>query len=237
MASEAALLAALSRVRDPELDEPITTLGFVSALRVDGSRVQVRLRLPTYFCAPNFAYLMVADARAELAAVPGVEEAHVVLEDHFASDEINGGVDADSGFDGTFPGETDGADLGELRTLFDRKAFVVRQERLCHALIAAGRRPDQLSAMHVGELPPLPETGAYLERRARLGLDVSPQAPLLLRPNGEPIPAQEVPRQLRFARTVRVSIEGNADLCRGLLRTRYGGAEAERQPHVEGSRT
>jgi hypothetical protein len=159
-----------------------------------------------------------------------------MLDDHFASDEINGGVDADSGFDGTFPGETDGADLSELRTLFDRKAFVVRQERLCHALIAAGRRVDDLPAMRVGELPPLPETTAYLERRARLGLDLSPEAPLLLRPNGEPIPSQEVPRQLRFARTVRVSIEGNADLCRGLLRTRYGGAAAERTPHVEGSR-
>ncbi len=24
--------------------------------------MQVRLRLPTYFCAPNFAFLMVADA-------------------------------------------------------------------------------------------------------------------------------------------------------------------------------
>jgi hypothetical protein len=28
---------------------------------------------------------------------------------------------------------------------------------------------------------------------------------------------------LRFAKTVRVSIEGNAGLCRGLLETRYGG--------------
>jgi len=57
------LLAALGTVRDPELDEPITALGFVSAcsLAADGT-AEVRLRLPTYFCAPNFAYLMVADA-------------------------------------------------------------------------------------------------------------------------------------------------------------------------------
>jgi hypothetical protein len=89
--------------------------------------------------------------------------------------------------------------------------------------------------MRVGELPPLPETTAYVERRERLGLDVSPEAPLLLRPNGDPIPVEEVPRQLRFARTVRVSIEGNADLCRGLLHTRYGLADAEGTPHVEGS--
>jgi hypothetical protein len=61
-----------------------------------------------------------------------------------------------------------------------------------------------------------------MERRARLGLDLSRQAPLLVRPNGEPIAAGDTARQLRFARTVRVSIEGNADLCRGLLHTRYG---------------
>src|SRR5215471_17797574 len=59
----ARLLAALDRVRDPELDEPITSLGFVAACSIsaDGD-AEIRLRLPTYFCAPNFAYLMVDDA-------------------------------------------------------------------------------------------------------------------------------------------------------------------------------
>ena len=33
---------------------------------------EVHLRLPTYFCAPNFAFLMVADAHDAVAAVPGV---------------------------------------------------------------------------------------------------------------------------------------------------------------------
>jgi metal-sulfur cluster biosynthetic enzyme len=221
MPGRAALLEALSRVRDPELDEPITDLGFVSELRADGGRVYARLRLPTYFCAPNFAYLMVADARAELEAVPGVERARVVLEDHFASDEINGGVEAARGFAGSFPGEAQG-ELEELRALFDRKAFVVRQERLARALGERGMAPGRLAALRIGDVPDLPETAAYLERRARLGIDVSADAPLLVRPNGEPIPPGDVVRQLRFARTVRVSIEGNADLCRGLLATRYG---------------
>jgi metal-sulfur cluster biosynthetic enzyme len=220
MPTDAALTAALSRVRDPELDEPITELGFVAELRVDGGQVDVRLRLPTYFCAPNFAYLMVADARAELEAVPGVERARVALEDHFASDEINGGVGGDRDFAATFPGEVAG-DLTELRSLFERKAFVVRQERLCRALIANGSRAEELPTMRLEELPALPETAEYLERRERLGLDLSPRSPLLLRPNGEPIDAGDAPRQLRFARTVRVSIEGNAELCRGLLHTRY----------------
>ena len=58
-----AALAALTTVRDPELDEPITALGFVASCTVScQGRATVRLRLPTYFCAPNFAFLMVADA-------------------------------------------------------------------------------------------------------------------------------------------------------------------------------
>src|SRR3954452_17794442 len=111
MPAEAALIEALSQVRDPELDEPITDLGFVSELHVDGPRVRARLRLPTYFCAPNFAYLMVADAQEALAAVDGVHEANVTLDDHFASGEINEGVAARRDFAGTFPGLADDDDL------------------------------------------------------------------------------------------------------------------------------
>jgi metal-sulfur cluster biosynthetic enzyme len=46
------LLQALEKVRDPELDEPITSLGFVSSCALSAAGdAQVRLRLPTYFCA------------------------------------------------------------------------------------------------------------------------------------------------------------------------------------------
>ena len=49
MSSESGVLEALAEVYDPELDEPITTLGFISSCEVsrDGD-VEVRLRLPTY---------------------------------------------------------------------------------------------------------------------------------------------------------------------------------------------
>src|SRR4051812_37858484 len=93
------LLAALDGVRDPELDEPVTDLGFVTSCTLSGDGdAQVRLRLPTYFCAPNFAFLMVADAYDAVSAVPGVRHTEVVLEDHFASDAINQGVAARAGF-------------------------------------------------------------------------------------------------------------------------------------------
>ncbi len=217
------VLDALSGVRDPELDEPITDLEFVSELEVEGGAVGIRLRLPTYFCAPNFAYLMVADAKEAVLSVPGVQRASVVLEDHYASEELNTSVNAGGGFDDAFPGETDGPDLGELRATFRRKSFVSRQEKLCRALLAQGSTPDELAAMTLGDVPPSSEFGKYLERRSELGLNVSPEAPLLVDPDGREVPKEAVIQHLRFAKTVRVSIEGNAGLCRGLLETRYGG--------------
>ena len=225
------VLGALSGVRDPELDEPVTDLGFVSDLRVEGDAVSVRLRLPTYFCAPNFAYLMVADAREAVLSVPGVGRASVRLDDHYASDELN----ANDAFDEAFPGETDGPDLGELRRTFRRKSFVSRQEQLCRTLLAGGSSPRELAHMRLGEVPSSADFGTYLDRRAELGLDVSPAAPLLVDPDGRRVPEEAVVQHLRFARTVRVSIEGNAGLCRGLLGVRYGGERGvgERQEREE----
>jgi metal-sulfur cluster biosynthetic enzyme len=223
MIEQKEILGALSGVRDPELDEPVTDLGFVSDLRVNGDAVSVRLRLPTYFCAPNFAYLMVADAKAAILSVPGVRRARVVLDDHYASGEIYGGVNDEHGFDGAFPAETEGPDLEELRTIFRRKSFVSRLEQLCRAVLSEGRSPLELAAMRLGDMPPSQDLDKYLERRRELGLDVSESAPLVVDPDGNRVPEDAVVQHLRFAKTLRVSIEGNAELCRGLLETRYGG--------------
>jgi metal-sulfur cluster biosynthetic enzyme len=217
--SRAQVLEALSGVRDPELDEPITDLEFVSGLEVEDGAVSVRLRLPTYFCAPNFAYLMVADAKDALLSVPGIERANVVLEDHYASSEINVGVNDEHGFDGAFPEES--PDLEELRMVFRRKSFVSRQEQLCRELLAEDNTPSDLARMTLADVPATDLLGKYLERRIELGLDVSGGAPLVVDPEGKRIPEDAVVQHLRFARTVRVSIEGNAELCRGLLAARY----------------
>jgi hypothetical protein len=39
--------------------------------------------------------------------------------------------------------------------------------------------------------------------------------------------------QLRRARSVRISIDGNAHFCRGLLATRYPGAEDDQVPRAD----
>jgi metal-sulfur cluster biosynthetic enzyme len=215
-----AVLAALATVRDPELDESLTELGFVTAVKIDGDTVRARLRLPTYFCAPNFAYLMVADADTALRSVPGVRRAEVALDDHFASEEINEGVAERRSFQESFEGLADD-ELDELRALFRRKALVARQQRLMRALLDRGTTVEELGRLRLGDLAPSPELETYLQRRAELGLDVSPEAPLVVDTDGNPIPAELLEQHLRFARLTRVSIEGNAGFCRGMLATRY----------------
>jgi metal-sulfur cluster biosynthetic enzyme len=221
----AALLAALDTVRDPELDEPITALGFVSSAVVtaDGD-AQVRLRLPTYFCAPNFAFLMVADAYDAVAATPGVRSAEVMLEDHFASDAINGGVAARAGFARSFDGEAVG-ELDELRADFLRKAVLAGTDQVCRPLLAAGTDPARLPALTLGQVPPSRALQRLRERRAELGLPAGDDAPLLIDPKtGEPVPPDALRLHLGRARLTRTSLEANGSICRGMLRHRYDSA-------------
>lgn len=223
MIAEATVLDALSDVRDPELDEPITELNFISDLRVGEDAVDVTLRLPTPFCAPNFAYLMAHDAREALLSVPGVREARVVLEDHHTADEINAGMASGLGFENTFSSfeESEGDDLEELRAIFRRKAFVSRQEKLCRMLLADGCSPAELAGMRLDEVPRSGAKDKYLSRRAELGLDISAEAPFLVDPDGRELPDDAVMQHLRFARVTRLSIEANAGFCRGVLAARY----------------
>ncbi len=216
------VLSALDTVRDPELDEPITSLGFVASCTISAAgHAQVRLRLPTYFCAPNFAFLMVADAYDAVSAAPGVRTAEVVLEDHFASDAINGGVAARAGFARSFDGEAIG-ELHELRADFLRKAVMAGTDQVCRPLLAAGAEPRELLAMTLGEVPRSAALDRLRQRRAELGLPAGDQAPLLIEPDtGAGVRGEAMPLHLARARTTRVSIAANAGICRGMLQHRY----------------
>jgi metal-sulfur cluster biosynthetic enzyme len=216
------ILAALGTVRDPELDEPVTTLGFVASCSVsrDG-RAQVRLRLPTYFCAPNFAFLMVADAYDALIAVPGVRSAEVVLEDHFASDAINTGVAARAGFVASFDGEAVD-ELDQLRASFLRKAVMAGTDLVCRSLRAAGLTSAELAALTLGAAPPSAELDRLRRRRADLGLPATDDAPLIIDPvTGAPVGTDAIPLHLRRAQLTRTGIEANTSICSGMLRARY----------------
>ncbi|MDO8212469.1 iron-sulfur cluster assembly protein [Conexibacter sp. CPCC 206217] len=219
-------LAALATVYDPELDEPITTLGFVDACDVsaDGD-VAVRLRLPTPQCAPNFAFLMAADARDALRrGVPAAQAISVVLRDHYTGEEINAAVGRGGGFEDAFPGESDGpADLEALRELFQRKALLARQGRVAQALLAAGTAPEQVVAARVGDLPDTPDAHRCVQLRRELGLSCDADAPALVAgEDGAPIPPEQLSPWLRRARLVSLSLESNGGICRSLLQVRYG---------------
>ena len=227
--TEAEVRAALGTVVDPELDEPITDVGFVRSVSVQGGAVEVHLRLPTSFCAPNFAWLMVSDAHDAVSTVPGVESVVVELDDHHDSDLINRGMAAGLGYRGTFGHEAEDS-LDELRATFQRKAHTAAMERAVTALLRTDPTVD-VAALTLGDLPAGEHTtDALLRRRATLGLPVDDGAPVLVRDDGtRPDPAQ-AEMVLRRARSVRISVDGNAHFCRGLLATRYPGAETDQTP-------
>ena len=208
------VLAALGTVYDPELDEPITALRFVASCEVaEGGAVDVRLRLPTPQCAPNFAFLMATDARDAVRTVPGGGAVSVVLEDHYTGREINTAVAGDGSFGDAFPGETEG-ELDALRTLFRRKALVARQGRLLESVADP-------AAVRLGDLEG-PDADRCRELRAELGIDASDGAPAFVRGDGTPVPAAELARFARMASLTATSLEANGGVCRSLLQVRYG---------------
>ena len=239
------IFRALDVVIDPELDEPITDLGFVHTVDVapdtseasaaTGGRydIEVHLRLPTSFCAPNFAYLMASDAKDVLVALNWTNEVTVELDDHHDSTIINTGLAADAGYRGTFGHEAED-DLEELRATFQRKAHTAAMERCLTALLRADptRPMEQLGAVTIADLPDEATTDSLLRRRAAIGLPCAPDDLVMVDHLGSGFAPDAVPMALRRARSTRISIDGNAHFCRGLLRTRYvdGGSETVEQP-------
>jgi hypothetical protein len=154
----------------------------------------------------------------------------VELDDHSDSDLINRGLAAGLGYRGTFGHEAEDS-LDELRATFRRKAHTAATERAVTALLRTDPGLD-VAALTLGDLPA--EAAADLRRRrVPLGLPGDDAAPVLLRDDGtRPDPA-EVPVLLRRARSVRISVDGNAHFCRGLLTTRYPGSEADQAPRPD----
>ena len=231
---EEAARRALDGVFDPELDEPVTDLGFVRSLEAADDTITVHLRLPTSFCSPNFAYLMASDAKDALTPLAGT--VRVLLDDHHDSEIINRGLAADAGYVGTFGVEAD-KDLEELRLTFRRKAHTAAMERVLSGLLKGDVRQEDLHDVTLADLPDTAGTRALLARRAALGLSADPAARVLVDDHGRSYPREEIPLRLRFARSVRISIDGNAHFCRGLLRTRYPDSAADQTARAQDHET
>ena len=217
------VLARLDRVLDPELDESVLSLGFVKRVDSDAAgNVSVTLRLPTYWCAANFSYLMASDVRNGLLAVKGVNSVTVRLGEHFASAEVERGASPGMPFGEAFP--NGGPDtLEETRRIFLVKGYYNRQERLMQALKRAGLPFHRIAGLRVGDIPAAIDERAvsrYLERRNELGLDCSEQAPLIVDVSGTPIPADRLETYYVRARTTRLAMEASGSLCSAMLQSR-----------------
>lgn len=236
---QAEVWACLQTVTDPELDESVIDLNFVTKAYVDPeNRVHIEFRLPTYWCAANFSFLMADDMRRAVKALDWLEGVSIVLGEHMYADKINAGLAGGLSFQETFGAEANG-NLDDLRRTFLIKAFQRRQVALLNHLIAAGVSPASIVGLTLPELDRLPvdEEGGklrrrYLERRFVVATLCS-DAPAFVDANGVALNADGLPVYLSRLRRVGVNAEFNSALCRGLLSVRF---DLE-TPFVPASRT
>ena len=175
---------ALAAVHDPELDRPITDLGFVAGVNIDGGRVHVRLRLPSFFGARRLAPHMIADVRAAVAVLRWVEWVDVCLAGRTV---VPHDPDASGG-----PPAAVNDDLDAARERFRWSVYRARQAEVVRALLDAGLRRTELCALRLGDLPRVPEIAVYLQRRAELGLPAGPDAPLVVTEEGAPVMPEDI---------------------------------------------
>lgn len=219
--------AALDAVTDPEIDESVTSLEFISGLQVNAAAEgSIEFRLPTYWCAPNFAFLMASDMREAVAQLSWVQGVTVRLRDHFSAELINRGVTLRQGFRDAFPGESND-DLQAVRQKFLGKSFERRQELLVRHLLGAGQTPEGLTGLSLRGLLELPLKAegerlralyAFAWRRLWPGWPEERLAFVTLK--GEPLAPGELPRHLRKLAGVRRNADFNGGICRSLLAER-----------------
>lgn len=177
--------AALQAVVEPELGRPVTALGFISGVVVDGGRVHVRLRVPPYFRRSRYGWLIRADTEAALRSLPWVDATDVCFED------LDGGSAADG---------DPAAD--QQRDDVRRTAFLQRQYRLLRDLLGRGVRRSEISRMRIGDLAPTAETAVHLRRRAELGLSIEPDAPVIVTETGAPVRPDDIDDHVARLRTL-----------------------------------
>lgn len=226
-ARRAAVMAALDTVLDPELDEPVTTMGFIEALSLEGRAAEIVFRLPTFWCSANFAFLMASDMRCAVERLTFVDVATVRLVDHFASGRINRGVAAGLGFAAVFSGEAE-TDLDEIRRTFRERAFLGRQEKLLR-LLASLWGIEAALATTMADLHALDGHDdvevrglalRYLAMRRHEGVSAAPGAPAFIALDGTAVTVSGYPTHLKALRSVRGAAEANAEMCRLYLEAR-----------------
>jgi hypothetical protein len=223
--TEAMVYEAIADVLDPELDESLVKLGFIDRVEVEGPDVTVAFKLPT---------------------IPGVRSTHVLLLDHCTDEQVSTNVNTNKSFLEAFPDEAED-NLEELRLIFLRKGFLVRQDTLLRSLQKAGQKVGMDEAtllslkvsdltvdeateraifttpQHVIALERSAHTArAYLRRAAALGIHQQPGDLLFTDDHGQAIAPGGLQIYLRQSRAVRMNIMFNTVFCTDMFQTRYG---------------
>jgi metal-sulfur cluster biosynthetic enzyme len=226
--------ARLDLVMDPELDEAVTDMGFIEAVTITGpSTVEISFRLPTYWCSPNFAFLMATDIKRNVEELTWVACAVVRLEDHNSGAELNEVVNAGGDFAQVFPDLPKGEDLSALRAKFDQKAFQRRQEVVIKALVAQGHPTDAIVDLTLAELDAIrfndPEAtrqkARYRDLLIARRLAEGPADRALPTWHGAALTETGFKDYMGLLRSVRINMEFSGSLCRGLKASRYKEAD------------
>lgn len=228
---------ALATVRDPEIDEAINELKFITGVEIDGETVTVHFRLPTFWCPANFAFMMAEDMRQAVLSLKWVKHFNIRLDDHFAAGEISEGISNNRPFDVVFPSEA-GKNIAATRQTFAKKSFLTRQRNLLKALRSKQSSEIDLSALTLGDLKRINNKNemsqlidSYLEMRARLGLSVAPCEPLVVSEDGSPIASENLEDHLRYIRGVDASARSAGAMCKILLAARFDGKHCTKPYH------
>ncbi|MGY3604504.1 MULTISPECIES: metal-sulfur cluster assembly factor [unclassified Bradyrhizobium] len=220
----------LALVTDPELDESVTELGFVELVNVDDDGgVDIVFRLPTYWCSANFAFLMADDMQRAVSSLSWVSETRLQLRDHMVAEEINRGVSEGKSFGDALRDFASGGSLDEVREKFRRKAFERRQEVMILALREAGHDDQAICQMNLGTYDEIAFGSEQAARQKPRYRELLVEQRLARRPGdqvfvsyeGHPIKRRELASYLQRLRGVRINMEFNSSLCRGLLAARY----------------
>ena len=247
--TRAAVRDALASVTDPELDRSVVELDYVDEVSFapaeggsesdgEGVVVSVAFVLPTAWCSPAFAWMMTADARDAVSALPGVTDCEVELREHMHAAEVNEGVNRGLPFAEAFPDAEDG--IADLRATLDGKARLARQYDAVETLLDAGLSGEQVASLRREDVDRRGD-GDRLDVYVRGGslavtVDADPveryrrkaeetglfegSDRLFFTPEGDPIGAGEFETVHRRARLAGVNMDGQGGVCDALHRAR-----------------
>ena len=195
----------------------------------------VHLRLPTSFCC---AELRLPDGlRREGRSAVAELDAHAWWSSSTITtirQVINAGLAADAGYRGTFGHEAEDEPrraAGHVPAQGAHRGDGAVSDRAAARRLA--RQVEILGAVRLCATCPTTRPPRRCCAAANaLGLSTAPDAFVMVDHDGQRYAADDVPMGLRRARSTRISIDGNAHFCRGLLRTRYPDDDASFCPRI-----